>query len=120
MTVKIDRAVRLFGKLPTVGVFLHRAVLPSGIRFLHALLDFKQPSTPGDTVAFEGRRDGKADGLIRPAFICNNKVCVQRLSAAPPALHGGVEGFQVDCDVSALLHLLCLRFLLRLALMTFH
>ena len=54
-------------------------VLPSGIRFLHALLDFKQPSAPGDTVALEGRRDGKADSLVCPAFICDNKICVQRI-----------------------------------------
>ena len=79
MTVEVNRAVCLFGNLPTVGVLLHRAVLPSGIRFLHPLLDFKQPSAPGDTVAFEERRDGKADGLIRPAFIRDNKICVQRI-----------------------------------------
>ena len=79
MTVKVDRAVCLFGNLPTVGVLLHRAVLPSGIRFLHALLDLKQPSAPGDTVAFEGRRDGKADGFVGTAFIRNDEVCVQRI-----------------------------------------
>ena len=56
-----------------------RVVLPSGIRFLHTLLDFKQPPASGDTVALEGGRDGKADGLIGTAFIRNNKVCVQRI-----------------------------------------
>ena len=54
-------------------------MLPSGIRFLHPLLDFKQPSASGDTVAFEGGRDGKADGLVRPALIRDNKICVQRI-----------------------------------------
>ena len=54
-------------------------VLPSGIRFLHALLDFKQPPASGNAVAFEGGRDGKADGLVRPALIRNNEICVQRI-----------------------------------------
>jgi len=54
-------------------------VLPSGIRFLHPLLDFKQPPASGDAVALEGGRDGKADGLVRPAFVRDNKVCVQRI-----------------------------------------
>ena len=53
--------------------------LPPDICFLYALLDFKQPPTPGDTVALEGGCNGKADGLVRPALICNNKICVQRI-----------------------------------------
>ena len=55
------------------------SMLPSGIRFLHSLFDLKQPPASGDTVAFEGGSNGKADGLIRPAFVCNNEVCVQRI-----------------------------------------
>ena len=55
------------------------SVLPSGIRFLHSLFDLKQPSASGDTVALERGCNGKADCLIRPALICNNEVCVQRI-----------------------------------------
>ena len=43
----------------------------------------KQPSAPGDTAAFAGRRNGKAEGLARPA------------------LHGGAEGFRLDCDIGS-------------------
>ena len=49
------------------------------IRFLHTLLDLKQPSASGDTLAFEGGSNGKADSLIRPALIRDNEVCVQRI-----------------------------------------
>ena len=43
----------------------------------------KQPSAPGDTVALVGRRNGKAEGLARPA------------------LHSGAEGFRLDCDIGS-------------------
>ena len=77
---------------------------PTGVCFLNTLLDFKQPSTPGDTIAFERGRDRKADRLVRPAFIRHNKVCVQRVESALPAFNRSVEAFQVDCDIGALLH----------------
>ena len=54
-----------YGKVPALSRF----------KFLY----FKQPSTPGDAIVLEGGRDGKADGLIRPAFVCDNEVCVQRI-----------------------------------------
>ena len=43
----------------------------------------KQPPAPGDAAAFAGRRNGKAEGLARPA------------------LHGGAEGFRLDCDIGS-------------------
>ena len=81
-----------------------RVVLSSSVCFLHALLDFKQPSASGDTVAFEGGRDGKADGLIRPALIRDNEVCVHRIKSALTALNRSIEALEVDCDISSLLH----------------
>ena len=51
-----------------------RVMLPSGVCFLDALLDFKQPPTPGDTVALERGCDRKADGLVRPALVRNDEV----------------------------------------------
>ena len=56
-----------------------RVMLPSGVCFLDALLDFKQPPAPGNAVTFERGCDRKADGLVRPALICNDEVCVQRV-----------------------------------------
>ena len=55
-----------------------RVMLPSGVCFLDALLDFKQPPAPGDNVALKGGGDRKADGLVRPALIRNDEGCVQR------------------------------------------
>ena len=34
---------------------------------------------PGDTVALKRGCDRKADGLVRPALIRNDEVCVQRV-----------------------------------------
>ena len=63
-------------------------------------------------------------GNSRPASCAEHQVThlwdMEVINGPLDALHGGVEGFQVDCDVSVLFHLLCLRFLLRSALMTFH
>ena len=56
-----------------------RVMLPSSVCFFDALPDFKQSPTPGDTVALERRCDRKADGLVRPALIRNDEVCVQRV-----------------------------------------
>ena len=42
------------------------------------LLDFKQPPASGDTVALEGGRDGKADGLI------GTEMCIRDRYSAPP------------------------------------
>ena len=81
-----------------------RVVLSSCVCLPDTLPDLKQPCSPGDSVAFKRRRDGKTDGLIRPALVCHNKVRIQRIEAALPAFDGGVEGFQVDCDVGSVFH----------------
>ena len=54
-------------------------MLPSGVSFLDALLDLKQPPATGDTIALERGCNCKADGLVRPALIRNDEVCVQRV-----------------------------------------
>ena len=86
-------------------------MLTSDVRFFDALLDLKQTSASGDTVAFEGWRNGKADGFVSPAFIRDNKVSVQRIQATLPALNGGIEALEIDCNLSALFQLLCLLFI---------
>ena len=54
-------------------------MLPPCVCLLDALLDFKEPPAPGDTIALERRCDRKADGLVRPTLIRNDEVCVQRV-----------------------------------------
>ena len=39
MFAKVDRTVRLFGNLPTIGVFLHRAVIPCPPRRIGQVLN---------------------------------------------------------------------------------
>ncbi len=81
-----------------------RVSLPLGIDLPDPLLDFKKPPTPGDAVALEGGRDSKADGLVRPALVRDDKMRIQRVEAALAALYRGIEGLQVDGDIDALFH----------------
>ena len=51
-------------------------MLALGICLSDVLLDLKQPCAARDAIALEGGRDGKADGLIRPALIRDHEVGV--------------------------------------------
>ena len=102
---KLRICLQLGEKIRRAGQPVPRSeVLSSCVSLADALPDLKQPCSSGDSVAFEGRRDGKTDGLIRPALVCHNKVGIQGIEAALPAFHGGIEGFQVDCDVGSVFH----------------
>ena len=75
-------------------------VAAADIRFPDALAHLEQPSSAGDAVAFERRRDGETDGLVRAALVRDDKVGVERVEPSLSALYGGVEGFQVDGKIS--------------------
>ena len=76
---------------------------PQALRvdLLHLLHDLEEPGAAGDAVSLQGRGDGKADGLFRPALIRDDQVRGQGIQFPADALHGGVEGLQVDGDIPA-------------------
>ena len=79
-------------------------LLPPGVHLPDPLVHLEKPAAPGDAVAFEGGRDGKADGLVRPALIRNDEICVHRIKSALSTLNRSIEALEVDCDISSLLH----------------
>ena len=87
------------------GELMPRSIVAAAdIRFPDALAHLEQPSAAGNAVAFERRRDGETDGLVRAGLVRDNKVRVERIEVTLPALHGGIKGFQVDSKIGAVLH----------------
>ena len=73
---------------------------PFRIDLFNPLDDFKQAGTAGDPVSLETGRDGQADGFLCPGRVSHNKVNGKRVKTTVRTLHGSVETFEVDGDVS--------------------
>ena len=59
---------------------------PFGVDFLDALDYFEKSRSAGDAVGLQGRRHGKADGLLRAAEVCHDQIGRHRVKAALHAL----------------------------------
>jgi hypothetical protein len=66
-----------------------------GIGFKHPnpFLGFKQSGTAWHTDSFQRGTDGKADGLIRAAFIRYQQIRRQGIKPTRHTLNAGVKGF---------------------------
>ena len=96
---ELGGVVRFAGKGMAGGVHA-----PHGVDLFDALHHLEQPRAARDAIGLERGRHGKADGLFRAAGVCNDKVGGKRVQPALDALHRGVKGFQVDCDIGAFGH----------------
>ena len=97
--LQISESVGTAGEFSTWG---NRLTL--GIHVPHFLLYLKQPWAAGNPQTFQGRGDSQANGFVRAAFVRYHQVGVQRIKPPFPALHRGIEGLQVNGDVSAFPH----------------
>ena len=59
----------------------------------------KQSRPPGDTVSFQGRRNGKADSFLRPADIRDHQICGEWVQAALDTFNAGVKTFRVNTKI---------------------
>ena len=67
-----------------------------GLYFLYHL---EEPCPARDTEGLDGGAGRQADGLFRPALICDHKGGSERIKTAFHTFHGGIEGLEVDGDV---------------------
>ena len=79
-----------------------RVVAAARVRLAHALLYLKEAAAASNAVAFQARRHGEADCLVRSALIGDDEVRVQRVKPPLPALDRGVKALEVYCDVCPL------------------
>ena len=67
-----------------------------GLYFLYHL---EEPCPARDTEGLDGGAGCQADGLFRPALICDHKGGSERIKTAFHTFHRGIEGLEVDGDV---------------------
>ena len=75
-----------------------------GIYLLQPLLDLEQPGTAGDAVCFQGRTDGKADGLFRATPVGNDEISRERVKPTFHTLDRSVKRLEVNgyiCPIKA-------------------
>ena len=91
------RTQRISRKLTGVTAFLKevaaRFALPFGVDLLDALDYFEKSRSAGDAVGLQGRRHGKADGLLRAAEVCHDQIGRHRVKPALHAFDGRVIRF---------------------------
>ena len=90
MKAKLKR--RIFGKFIFIAgdtCKVASVVVPQsfGIDRLHLGIHIKKTGPPGYSVCFQGRRNSQTDGLLRPAFIRNHQMCLERIQTALHTLH---------------------------------
>ena len=83
---------------------LRRGTPPLRVVEFYLLHDLEQPRAPRYAERLERGRNGQANGLFRSAGVCHDQVRAHRVQPAVDALDGGIEGFEVNGDVSALFH----------------
>ena len=84
---------------------LRHAVSASRVCLLHGADDLEEARASADAVRLEGGGDGEADRLARAALVCNHEMRRQRVQPALDTFDRGIERFEVDGDIRALLHL---------------
>ena len=67
-----------------------------GIHLPHPPHHLKQPGTPRNPVSLQGRRYGKADGLLGTALISHHQIHGKRVESPLHRLHGGIKGLQIN------------------------
>ena len=72
------------------------------LRVADRLLCFKKAGPSRNPDGLQGRGDGKADCLVRPRFIRNQKVCLQRIKVTLHTFHGSIERLEIDADIGML------------------
>ena len=77
---------------------------PLRVDFGDRLDHFEQAGPAADAVGLQGRGDRQADGLVRARGIRHHQMRIQGIQAPVHALHGGIEGLQVDGYVDAVFH----------------
>ena len=102
----VDGKLRMRRKLPRIGGSTGKFSAwnirqPPGVGLPHLLHHLKEPGPARNPVGLEGRSHGQTDGLIRPPPVRHHQIRGQRIEAPLPALHGRVEGFQIDGNICA-------------------
>ena len=86
-------------KLPS-----RRALPPGCIDLPDFLFHLKEPRPAGDAVSLQRRRDSKADRLLCTAPVSHHQIRCHRIQSPLHTFDRGIKRFQVDRDISPLLH----------------
>ena len=78
--------------------------LPLGVDLPHPLDHLEEAGPAGDAVGLQRGRHGKADGLVRPAPVRHHQIGGHGVQPPLHALHGGVEGLEVNGDIRFVSH----------------
>ena len=79
--------------------------LPFPVDLPDALNHFKQSRPSRDAITFKRGRYCKADRLLRPPGVCNHKIRRKRIQSPLLTFHGGIKGFQINCNINFVFHL---------------
>ena len=72
---------------------------PPPVDLLHLLPDLEEPGPARDPVGLEGRGDRQTDGFVGAALVGHHQIRGQRVQPPFHALHGGVEGLEVNGQI---------------------
>ena len=75
-----------------------------GIDLRNLLHHLKQPGPSGNTKGLQGRGDRQTNGLFRTAAVSYHQIGGHRVQTPLDALHGGIEGFQVNGCIGSGFH----------------
>ena len=78
--------------------------LSDGVDLLHPLNHLKQPGSARNPEALQGGGHRQADGFFRPALVRHHQVGGHGVLPPEDALHGGVEGFEINGNKARRFH----------------
>ena len=81
-----------------------RLQTPAFIELADLFVNLKEPASAWDSVGFQGRGDGQADGFLRAAAVGYHQVGGHGVQASANAFRRGVIGLQINGGVNWFWH----------------